>query len=238
MGVGHGVERPLEADVVIRMDLVLAPLRGIEALGFEGEESLPLDVLEDGQRPLPGGPVGPDPRDLEAPAAGLSLDVLPIDPLLAAEEALSDVRNAPLDVGLAGGIGRPGCIDHEAPVASVLFEGPLEDGVVAIRLRDGCLQVVDDDAPGDASEEEPGLLQAVDHVPELLGVGDLHVLVAAVDQDHHQGPGHTPVTRSGVRDQTQPSEVYLGQLAGLALGHPDRDTRLTTEAAVLDREPM
>ncbi len=168
------------------------------------------------------------------------LDMLPIKPRLAAEEALADIRHAPLDVGFAGGIGRPGRIDHEAPTAGVLFEGPLEDGVVAIRLRDGCPQVVDDDAPGDAPEEEPGVLQAVDHFPELLGVGDVHVLVAAVDQDHQQGAGHAPVTRSEVRDQAEPSEVRLRQLTRFALRPPNRE-RATPgpkpQCAKMDRWP-
>ena len=54
-GVGHGVQGLTEVDVVVGVDLVLAPVGGVKALTLEGEQVLSLDVLEDGQGLLPGG---------------------------------------------------------------------------------------------------------------------------------------------------------------------------------------
>jgi hypothetical protein len=77
-GVGHGVQRLLEVDVVIGVDLVLAPEGGIEALTLEGEEMGSLHVLEDGQRLLAGGTMDPGAGGLEAPTKAVALHMLSV----------------------------------------------------------------------------------------------------------------------------------------------------------------
>ena len=71
-------------------------------------------------------------------------------------------------------------IDDEVPVAGVLLEGALEDGVVAIGLDDRGAQIVEDDSAGGTAEEGPGVLEAVDEVGDRLRMGDVDVGVAAV----------------------------------------------------------
>ena len=63
---------------------------------------------------------------LTAPAHGLTLHVIAIQPALASKEVLADVLHLAFDVWLALGMARHGCVDHEAPVRGVLGEGPLE----------------------------------------------------------------------------------------------------------------
>ncbi len=131
----NGVEGLLELDVVVGVDLALGPRGRIEALAAKGLERGLLDVLEDDQGALAGGAVDALARDLETPADRLALDVVAIDPLLAAEEALPQVLDSALDVGLALGVAGHGGVDHEAAMAGVLVEGALEDRVVTVRLR-------------------------------------------------------------------------------------------------------
>ena len=97
---GNGVEGLLELDVVIGVDLALGPDGGIEALGVKGTKRRSLRVLEDDEGPLAGGAVDALARGLEAPADRLALDVVAINPVLAAEEALTQILDAALDVGL------------------------------------------------------------------------------------------------------------------------------------------
>ena len=143
VGVGHGVQGLVEADVMVGVDLVLAPVGRVEAFAFEGKEMGLLDVLEDGQGPLAGGAVDPGTCGLETPAQRLALDMLQVQPGLASEEAFPDVGDASLDVRLSRWIPGPGGIDDEAPVPGVVLEGALEDRVVTVGLGDGRLQVVE-----------------------------------------------------------------------------------------------
>jgi hypothetical protein len=67
-GVGHGVEGSLEADVAVRVDGMLGPVRRVEALALEGGETAAFHVLEDGQRPLASGAMDAGAGGLQAPA--------------------------------------------------------------------------------------------------------------------------------------------------------------------------
>src|SRR5690606_22463282 len=118
---------------------------------------------------------------LPTPAQGVALDVGGVEPGLAAEEALAHVLDVALDVGLARGMPRDGGIDDEAPVAGVLVEGALKDGIVAVRLADGGFEVVEDDTRRHATEEAPGRFDSVDQVGNALRRRDVDVLMAAVD---------------------------------------------------------
>ena len=97
---GNGVEGLLELDVVIGVDFALGPHGRIESLAAEGLERGLLCVLEDDQGALAGGAVHALACGLEAPADRLALNVVAIDPLLAAEEALAQILDPALDVGL------------------------------------------------------------------------------------------------------------------------------------------
>ena len=66
----------------------------------------------------------------------------------------------------------------------------------------------------------------------------MDVQVAAVAQRDDEGPGRPPPAGLGTRDQSQPAEVDLRQLARLTVGLAHGDAPTVTEAAVLDREPV
>ena len=63
-------------------------------------------------------------------------------------------------------------------------------------------------------------------------MGDVNVLMAAVDQRDDQGVEGAALARLGIVDQAQASEVDLGKLAGGNVGDADRDAPLVAEAAV------
>ena len=69
---------------------------------------------------------------LAAPADGARLHVVEIGEDLAAEEVLADIRDAPLDLRLPGGVPRDRRVDEEAAVLGVLEEDPVDLRRVAI----------------------------------------------------------------------------------------------------------
>jgi len=156
-------------DDPLNVIFALGPRGRIEALAAQGLERGLLRILENDQGALAGGAMDALACGLEAPAARLALDVVAIDPLLAAEEALPQILDPALDVGFALGVAGHGGIDHEAAMAGVLGEGALEDRVATVRLRDRGLEVVEHDSAWDTSEEVPGVLQTLDQVLDLLG---------------------------------------------------------------------
>jgi hypothetical protein len=176
-------------------------------------------------------------RDFEAPADGLTLDVIEVEEVFASEEVVSHVGDLALDVRLPLRMVDRGGIDDEASVLGVVVEGPLEDGIVAVGLRDRALDVVEDDASADTVEELPGRLEAVDDGLESLTVGHVDVHVAAVDQDHDEGPDESSPVGLGIDDVSQTTEVDLAQLTGLARGAAHGDLALA-ELAVLDGEAV
>jgi hypothetical protein len=73
---GNGVDRFAKADVMIGMDLVLAPRRRIKPLLLERQQGRLFYVLEHHQRALPGRTVDPHPGALQAPADCTTLHVV------------------------------------------------------------------------------------------------------------------------------------------------------------------
>jgi hypothetical protein len=140
---GNRVEALSELDVVVGVHLGLGPHGGIEAPGHERPQLRFLLVLEHDQGTPSGGAVRALAGDLDAPADGLALDMVAIQPRLTAEEALAQILHVALDHGLSRGVASHGGVDDEAPVRGVLGEGALEDGVVAVGLRDRRLEVVE-----------------------------------------------------------------------------------------------
>lgn len=170
---------------------------------LEGSQNRLLDVFEHGQGTPAGGAVEAGSSHLEAPANSLALHVVGIDPGFAAEGVLERLLHLAVDAG-------HGRIDHEAPVAGVLDKGAPEGRAVTIRLRDGRLEVVEHDAHWGAAEERPCVLQALDQVRKRLAVGDVDVLVAAVDQGQDQRVEDPKVSGRGIAHEAEAAEVHLG----------------------------
>jgi len=235
---GDGVERPGELDVMIGMDLALAPLRRVEGGALEWPEGGLLRLEED----LEGTPSR---RAVEAlaghvlaPATRLALTVLDVDPRFSAEEALTHVLNGPLHRPLAGRMAGQGGVDREATMVGVLGEGALEDRVVTAGPGDRRLHVVDDEASRYATEGFPRGFEAGEDVGELLRLADVDVLVAAVAQRDDQGVVDAIPAGLAVVDPAEPAEVDFGDLTGSTVGHPHGDVRARPVAAVAPRIAM
>ena len=71
--------------------------------------------------------------DIPTPAGRLIPEVGQVPELPALEEALPDVLDAPLDVGLVPGVTHPCGIGDEAPVLGVFKEAAGESGVAVHR---------------------------------------------------------------------------------------------------------
>ena len=235
---GNRVEALSELDVVVRVDFGLGPHGRVEAPGYERPQLRFLLVLEDDQGAPSGGAVRALAGNLDAPADGLALDMVAIEPRLAAEEALAQVLHVALDDGLSRGVANNGGVDDEAPVRGVLGEGALEDGIVAVGLGDRCLEIVEHGPGGHAAKEGPGLLEPCDQVRDLLGRRHVDVLVPAVDERDEKCVMDAPALGLGIPHETQPSEVDLGELAGCRLGPAHGQPPPVGEATVLDREAV
>ena len=128
-----GVDRLVDLDVVIGMDLARDPRRRIEARTVEGLEGRALRDEAD-ERTLAGRAVDAGAGGLGAPADRLAVDVRGVEPRLATEKVFAHVLHIALDVRLAGRVADDGGIDHEAAVVRVLVEGAREDRIVAVGL--------------------------------------------------------------------------------------------------------
>jgi hypothetical protein len=232
------VEGLLELDVVVGVDLALLPHGRVKAFALEREQRWLLHLLEDGEGALSGGAVGPLSGGLEAPAHGLALDMVAVQPRLTPEEALPDVGYLSFDVRLAGRVLRNRGVDHEVSVTGVLGEGALEDGVVAIGLGDGGLEVVDDYTARNSAKEDPGVLESLDQIRDLLREGRMDVLVTAVDQRDDERVEDPMTLNLGIPHAAEPSEVHLGELTRRHLGHAHGDPAAIMEAALLDRKAV
>lgn len=193
-------------------------------------------LVTDAEQALGLTEVGPreSPRE-----GGFALHVSDVMPVLAAEEALTDVLDLALDVGFPLRVSRHRRIDHEPAVRAVFLEGPLEDGFVTVGLGHCGAQIVEDDTRGYASEVLPRVLEAVDEIGNLLCRRDVDVLMTAVDErDDQRMDDAAPPRRLRIRHQAEPPEVDLGELARLDIGDPHRDAPPLMETAVLDRKTV
>ena len=139
--------------------------------------------------------------------------------IAALEEALPDVLDAPLHLGLVLGVSHLGGVGDEVPALGVFQEAPGEDGMQRVRSRHRRREIVDDQVPRDAAEEGSGRLQASDDVLQLLAKGGPDEAVPRVGQHHDQGPHRPAVSRVRIGDQTQPAEIHLRHLAGSGILH-------------------
>ena len=232
-----GVEGPLELDVVIGVDGALGPGRPIEGLGRQRQERGLLLGLEHDARGAARGAVEAGAGQVAAPAHRLGLHVVEIAEDLAPEEVLADVRDAPLDLRLPGGVPRDRRVDEEAAVLGVLEEDPVDLGRVAIGARDDGLEIVDHEPAHHALKEGPRRLQPREDRRQVLAEGDPQEGVPAEGQRDEE-PVHVPARAGGgIRPQAQPPEVDFGGLAGRRVGDPHGHAR-RAEAAVGLGEPV
>ncbi len=99
--------------------------------------------------------------------------------------------------------------------------GRLHLHVVPRRLGDPRLEVVDHHPPGDTPEMLEGVPVELQPGRHALIEDELHVLIAAPGQRHHEGPGAAQLARLGIDHAPRVAEVHLRLLARLAL-HPHR----------------
>jgi hypothetical protein len=85
---------------------------------------------------------------------------------------------------------------------------------------------------------QPGILEPIDEVDELLRMCDVDVHVAAVDERDDESVQHTPAPGVRIPHQAEPTEVDLSELARLARGSAYREPAPIREAAVFDREAV
>ena len=172
--------------------------------------------------------------DIPTPAGRLIPEVGQAPELPALEEALPDVLDAPLDMGLVLGVTHPCRVGDEAPVLGVLKEATGESGMQCIDTRHRGGEVVDDQVPGDASEELPSRFQACDHLLQSLAACGPDEAVPGVGQYHNQGPHRVTAATLWVVDEPQAPEVHLGHVSGRTRLHPNRPWVVTTPVAALD----
>lgn len=133
---------------------------------------------------------------------------------------------------------RDGRVDHEAADLRVLGEDALEDRLVAVGLGDRRLEIVEHHPPRHPTKEGPRVLEPIDHVAEALRPGDVHVLVAAIDERHDQRVRDALPTRLRVRHEAEAPEVDLDELPGRRVRHPHGEPPRILKAAVPHREPV
>ena len=198
---------------MIGMHLGIAPVRDLVGLTVPRHQGLALLVLKDHQWFPVGGAVNAEPRDIAAPALRFYSEMWQAIETAALEEALPDVLDAPLHLGLVLGMPDSGRVGDKAAALGVFQESPGEDGMQCVRSRHRRREIVDDQIARDAAEECPGRLQASDDVLQLLAEGGPDEAVPRVSQHHDQRPHRAAVSRVRIVDQTQPAEVHLRHLA-------------------------
>jgi len=105
-------------------------------------------------------------------------------------------------------------VDLEAVALGALGIGALHGGVLGAGTGDGALGVVDDHAQRHAGEPLEGAAVATQPGGHRLVPDELHILMAAVGQRHHERPG-APGLAVGVDERGAGAEVNLGGIAGL-----------------------
>jgi hypothetical protein len=130
-----------------------------------------------------------------------------------------------------------GGVDDESTMEAVLVKDAIEDRIVTIGTTDRSSEIVNHRAGGHTPEEFPGVFEALDQIRQLLRMGDVDVLVTAVDEGDHESVQHPSTLQQAVPNQPQPSEIHLGQLARSDIGHSN-GRPLRTKPAVLDREAI
>jgi hypothetical protein len=99
-----------------------------------------------------------------------------------------------------------------------------ENRVVQVRLEDGRLQVVQDDALRDAAEPLEGVAVAGQPGADLLVEDELGVLMTAVAERHDEDPGATRPAADRVEQRPRAAEIHLRFFARSGV-HPHHRVR-------------
>ena len=233
----HRVQRVLAGDVVVGMDLRRPPVGDLVGLPVPGGEQRAL-LLEDLERAFAGRPVDALPRHLERPAPGGVAQFGEVPELRALEEALAHVRDAALDPRLVARPAHARGVADEAALAGVLEEAPGEARVQRVGPGHGGREVVDHEVAGHALEARPGRLQALDHRVQRLAGGRPDEAVPRVAPDHDQRPDRAAPPALGVRDEAEPAEVQLRDLARRPVLHAHGHRLPAAPATALDEAPQ
>ena len=237
-GGRHRVEGVLAGHGVVGMHLGGTPVGDLVGLAVPREQGLALLVQEDLQGLTLRGAVNAHSGDITAPADRFRTEVGQIPELGSLEEAFPGVLDAAFYPGLVLGVSHPGRIGDEAPVLRVFQEAPGQAGMQGISAGHRCGEVVDDQVFGNAAEEFPGRLQAVDHVLQLLAVGGPQEAVPGVGQHHQQRPHRTPAAGLLILDVAQAAEVQLRHFSRPALLHPNGSEAAPTPVPPLQETPQ
>jgi hypothetical protein len=127
-----------------------------------------------------------------------------------------DVVHASLHLPLVAGRVRSGGHEHRPIVFAEGADLGVELGVEPVGLRDGRLEVVQDEAARDPAEVPEGVLQAAEEVVGGLAGDDLAVALAGVAQDDAEDVRLASLAVKA-DDRRAGAEVDLGLVAGVAL---------------------
>ena len=167
---------------------------------------------EQRQRPLARGAVQALPGLVHHPGARLGVQIGEVTEAARGQEVGLEVFDPRFDDPFFLRVSRRACVNLERVPLGALGVGALDQRIVDAGLDDGALGVVDDDALDHAVEPLEGAAVAAQPGGHALIPDELHVLVAAVAQRHHEGPG-TPGAAVGMDEHGAGAEVDLGGLA-------------------------
>ncbi len=150
------VVAPLEADVLVGVNLGRSPLGELEHHGGKRLQRRPLHLGEGPRRRYAYGPVDLGTVDVHAPPLGPGAQLL--QALLGMQGAqlaveFPDGLDHSLHLALLGGAGHPAGVDEEAVVVGGLRQAPVEHRVIDVGLDDPGLEVVQAHPPGHAAPE-------------------------------------------------------------------------------------
>ena len=203
--------RSTDDDVAVGMELRLFPGDREPRRGRQGQQRGAFDGLEEDEGLLLDGAVDPAPGGLEAPAECVAVGGVDVAERPAGQAVAGDIVHAALlDLPFMFGRARPARRDQEAIMLRALSVHLLHLGIVPDRVHDGRLEIIDHEATRHPVEPLKG--RPVTPAPGGDGLveDELDVLVAAVGQRHHEGPGLAAAARVGIEEQSGGAEVDLG----------------------------
>ncbi len=232
--VRGGVDRLVDLDVEVAVNLRLGPFRDVERRARQAQQAGQLLGPERLDRTALGGAVHTHARRLGAPPLRPGPTVGQAGEGLAGEEVVAHIGHRPLHPRLVRRGRHPGRVDRETPRLGVLEEHVIEPGGGVLRLHHDRAHVVRNHDREHPAEVQPRRLEPGDHILGRLGERRPHELMAAETRGEDQRPAHPLAV--AVSDQAQPAEVNLQLDARRRVVHPHR-RRPPARPATLHREP-
>jgi hypothetical protein len=208
--MGRGVKGPVEHHVAVRMELRLLPADRGPRRGRQRQECRALNGLEDDQGLLLDRTVAPAAGDLHTPAERVAVGVMDVAERAPRQAVALDVVDAALfDLPLVLGGPHPAGSDEEPVMFRAVPVDPLHFRIVQCGAHDSGLEIVQDHAARDRPKPLDG--SPVQPTPggHALVEDELHVLVTAVGQGHHERPGAAQAVELGIEEQPGGSEIDL-----------------------------